>query len=326
MLSWNFTDVQQQAMSFLRSQLIIVEPEVYSIQYADIQYPGLVPVVNDGFEWAKAVMYMSMNSVGRAQWLHGAARDFPVADVTREQFQVAIEMAAIGYRYNLEEISVGARTPGFNIGPERAEAARRAYLEFVDDTVLRGQTDKGWEGLMNQSSGVAVIDAADVGDENGGTNSSYWMHKTSQQIMDDFNGALVDVYADSLQIEMADTVLMPLSEMIRLSQMQMPNLNMTALSWLQANNIYTNQTGRQLTIRSVRGLEAADAAGGGRAVFYRRDPSVIRFHLPMPHRFLPVFMEDPMTFLIPGIFRMGPIEIRRPGAIRYLDGISPVPA
>jgi hypothetical protein len=29
-----------------------------------------------------------------------------------------------------------------------------------------------------------------------------------------------------------------------------------------------------------------------------------------------------MVFDIPGIFRLGPVEIRRPGAVRYVDGIT----
>lgn len=41
----------------------------------------------------------------------------------------------------------------------------------------------------------------------------------------------------------------------------------------------------------------------------------------MPHRFLPVWQTGPMWFDVPGIFRFGGLEIRRPGAARYVDGI-----
>jgi len=55
-------------------------------------------------------------------------------------------------------------------------------------------------------------------------------------------------------------------------------------------------------------------------VAYRRDPAVLEFHMPMPHRFMPVWQNGPINFLIPGIFRIGGIEIKRPAAIRYADG------
>jgi hypothetical protein len=57
-------------------------------------------------------------------------------------------------------------------------------------------------------------------------------------------------------------------------------------------------------------------------VAYKKDPKVLKLHLPMPHRFLPIWQNGPFNFVIPGIFRTGGIEIRRPGAVRYLDQIS----
>jgi hypothetical protein len=41
------------------------------------------------------------------------------------------------------------------------------------------------------------------------------------------------------------------------------------------------------------------------------------------HRFLPIWQTGPMVYDIPGIFRLGGVEIRRPAAVRYLDGITP---
>ena len=326
MFELNFNDTQVQALSFLRHQLAIIEPAVYRIQYPDIQYDRLVPVATDGWEWAKAVTFTSLDTVGRAQWIHEMANDFPVADVVREQFEVGIDMNGIGYRYSLPEIAYGMRIPGFNLGQERAEAARRAWEEFADDVAFRGNTDKGWKGLINQTSGVDTIDAASVGDQNGGTDSPYWVHKNTEQIMEDFNSGLTNIYAESLQVEMADTVILPLAELLRLSKMQMTGISMTVLEWLKKYNVYTFRTGQPLDIVSVRGLETADDAGGGRAVFYRRNPDVLKMHIPMPHRFLPVFQEKVLQFLVPGIGRLGPLEIRRPMAVRYLDGISAPPA
>jgi hypothetical protein len=49
---WNFSDANQQALAFVRSQLSIQEPGFYQIQYPDLQYPSLVPVVSLGWEWA----------------------------------------------------------------------------------------------------------------------------------------------------------------------------------------------------------------------------------------------------------------------------------
>jgi hypothetical protein len=56
-------------------------------------------------------------------------------------------------------------------------------------------------------------------------------------------------------------------------------------------------------------------------VAYRRDPSVVKMYMPMPFRFLPVWQTGPIIFEVPGIFRLGGVDVRRPKAMRYVDGI-----
>lgn len=76
-----------------------------------------------------------------------------------------------------------------------------------------------------------------------------------------------------------------------------------------------------MTIRGVPQLDEA-TAGARRMVVYRRDSEVLKFHLPMPLRFLPVWQTGPILFEVPGIFRTGGLEIRLPGAVRYITGIA----
>jgi hypothetical protein len=57
-------------------------------------------------------------------------------------------------------------------------------------------------------------------------------------------------------------------------------------------------------------------------IAYRRDPQVLKMHIPMTHRFLNVWQTGPLVFDVPGIFRLAGLEIRRPGAVRYVDGIE----
>jgi len=225
-------------------------------------------------------------------------------------------MAAIGYRYTLEELGQAMMVPGLNLTVDRASAARRAYEEFVDRIALVGSAAKNWDGLINNDL-ITPTTAAPTG--TGGNTS--WSFKTGDQIMTDINDALTGVYVDSLTVEMADTILLPVQEVARLSSTRLGDTNMTIMQFLETANVYTQQTGQRLTIRAVRGLEDAGAGDTGRMVAYRRDPNVVKMHLPMPHRFLPVWQTGPMVFDVPGIFRLGRLDIRRPGAFRYIDGI-----
>lgn len=94
----------------------------------------------------------------------------------------------------------------------------------------------------------------------------------------------------------------------------------TVLEHIQRANIYTIRTGRPLTIRAVFGLETAGAGATRRMVAYRRDPGVVKMHIPMPLRWLQA-EQRLLKFEVPGIFRVGGVEVRRKDAMRYVDGI-----
>lgn len=307
----------QAAVGFLVQQLTTYEAEVYRTKYPDYDYASLIPVSTGAPEWSKSVGFFSIDTVGKAEWQAGGADDIPLADVGFAKGEHSIFMAAIGYGWNLEEINT-ARMAGVALGPEKAVAARRAYAQFMYNVAFSGDTEKGLTGLFN-ASGMTGGNVT-----NDGTGSSrLWSDKTPAQILRDINDLLAGIYVDSLEIEMADTLLLPFGAWQYIAQTPMSATNSeTILSFLLKNNIYTLTTGRQLTIRTVRGLENAGATSTGRMIAYRRDPSVLKLHLPMPHRFLDVFQIAPLRWVVPGIFRTGGVELRLPGAIRYGDGIT----
>lgn len=310
----------QQALGFLLQQTTHIEAEVYKIRYPDIQYQSLIPVDTSANEWAKSITYFSMDRVGEADWFNHMATDMRLADVNRAKHETGVLMGGIGYRYTLEELGHAQMIPGTNLTSERAEAARRAYEEFVDKRAFLGDTPKGWEGLINSSIVTRVDAVAD-----GTSSSRLWSAKTSTQMIRDVNDALTGIYTGSKTVEMGDTVLLPITGFSTLATTRIENTEGNALDWLMKYNVYTLQTGQKLTIRGVLGLEDAGSGGVGRMVIYKKDPRVLKMHIPMTHRFLPVWQTGPMVFDIPGIFRLGPVEIRLPGAVRYVDGITAAP-
>jgi hypothetical protein len=187
----------------------------------------------------------------------------------------------------------------------------------MDKLAYTGDTNKGFTGLINNAS-VTILQAAATGTGS----SKLWSTKTADQMITDVQAALSGVYEGSNTVEMADTVLLPIDAIQQLSIARIPNTPAPALEYLSKNNLYSHTTGAPLTIRGVLGLGTAGAGNVGRMVAYRKDPRVLKLHVPMPHRFLPVWQTGPMTFDVPGIFRTGSVEIRRPSAVRYVDGIT----
>lgn len=316
-MNMHMNDAQQVAMSFLIRQATLIEPTVYAIRYQDIQYSQLIPVDTSAPEWIQSVTYFSMDGVGQAQWFHGEAQDVPKVGLTREKFETGVSMAAIGYGYNLEELGT-AQLLGMNLSTDKAQLARRIAEEKIDQVAFVGDAGKGFSGLVNASTPTATTAPAD-----GTGSATTFASKTPDQVLRDINGQLTGMFTGTLGGEIADTLLMPYSVMLDLSTRRIDAVNQTTiLEWIERNNIYTRTTGQALTIRGMFGyLDTAGAGSTKRLVAYRRSPDVLKMHVPMPFRFLPAWQTGPMRFDVPGIFRLGGVDIRRPKAVRYLDGI-----
>jgi len=310
-------DAQQLAYNFVVNQTTAIESQVIRIQYPEVQYPDLVPVdTATGNEWVKSITYYSADMVGRADWFHHTALDVPLAELSREKFERGMEMAAIGYRYTLEEVANAMNTPGLNLTADKAAACRRAYEEFVDNLALRGSVPKNMQGLINSSLVTATTAPAD-----GAAGATTFASKTNQQVIRDINSAMTGIATGTNWLYYADTILLPPAVLVGLAGRIIEYSSMTLLDWIKQYNVLTVQTGRPITLAGVRGLETAGLGGISRMVAYRRDPEVLKMHIPMSHRFLPVWQRGPLVFDIPGIFRLGGVDIRLPAAIRYLDGI-----
>lgn len=311
----NFMDAQA-ALAFVVQQASYIEREVYQIRYREIQYPGLVPVDTSASPWTPSVTYFSVDSVGAAAWFSGRAQDVPHAEVLRDKAQTTVSMAAIGYRYDLEEIGQ-AQLLGQNLGTDKANAARRAAEEMIERVAFFGDTSKGFTGLVNNPNVTSGSAAA-----TGTGSATTWDTKTPDNILADVNGALTGIFTGTSGVEMADTLLLPYTQLLAISTRRIDATNQTTiLEWIERNNVYTRTTGQALTIRGVWGLETAGSGSTPRMVAYRRDPTVLKMHMPLPFRFLPAWQVGPILFEVPGIFRLGGVDVRRPKAMRYVDGL-----
>lgn len=299
------------AMGFVMSQTTHIEAGVNEIEYGDIQYAQLIPVDTSAHPFTQTVTYYSSDKFGAAKWINGNSDDIPIAGNELSRYQTSVYTAGIGYSFGWEEVGMAMKM-GYNLQGNDAAAARRAYEEMVDDVALFGSTEKGFQGLINHS---AITPASALNGDWGASGT------TVDMVIADINAALFVSYNDTKQARIADTLLLPANKLNYLATTRLGDTSMTLLQFIRQNNTYTAITGNPLTIRSVRGLETAGAGGTARMVAYRRDPDVLKLHIPMPHRFLPVFQEGPLRWVVPGVFRLGGLDIRRPLEVTYRDGI-----
>lgn len=295
-------DVNDAAnIGFVVAQQAHIEAQVLQRKYPAITYMNDVPVDTSANPFAKTITFFSADRIGTAKVVNGHGDDIPLANVDLNKFDAPVHMAAIGYSFSLEEVGQ-AQMLGMNLDSMGADAARFAYEKFVDAAVYNGTGLPNTTGLYNSA---AVTPSAATG---------LFSALTGDQILTNLNTLIGGAYSSTLGVELVNTVRLPLAVFADLTCRRLVDTNLTVMQFVQQANVYTAQTGQPLDIKGDFRLTT-------RAVAYMKDPEVLKLHLPMPLRFLPVQPRN-LEYYVPGMFRMAPLDIRRPGAVRYMDGVA----
>lgn len=290
----------QAALGFVVSQASSIEREVMSIPYPEIRYAEMVPVDTSANPFAASVTFFTQDAVGRAKLMNGKGDDVPLANIMRTRFEQGILDAGIGYEFSLTEIGQ-AQMMGMSLPNEGASAARLAYEQLVDEVTLNGAD--GIEGLYN-TTGITSTAAA-----------ATFLVGTPAQVLGAINTALTAIMVDTQGADLANTVVLPIAAYAALATRQLDaTSDVTIMDFIMRSNIYTARTGQPLLI-------VADHRLTTKMVVYKRDPSVLKLHMPMPLRFLPPQYVN-LSVRVPGMFRFAPLSIRRPKAVRYVTAVA----
>lgn len=311
----------QAAFAFVTAQGRNIETEIYKRRYPSFDYAAHVPVVTEGQPWAIGTQFRVSDTTGRARFISGKARDIPFSKTVREQHAHDYAMIGAGWEWSLEETEQG-QLYNINVVQDDAMAAADNTERLLYDIAISGSDEVNWDGLVN-SSLVQRTDAATV------SGSTIWgTNKDVDDMAADVNAALEAVRVNSNEVEQADTVRLPPGAFryAATTRVGAGDGTLSVLEYIRKNNIYTAETGQPLDIAVLRDLAEAGVGGRGRIVAYRKDRQVLRFHLPMPRRVLPVHRVSLMAYQQGVIARTGGLEIRLPGAMAYVDGITAEPS
>ena len=322
-----------QSLNFLRQQTRVMSQRAFNVEHDIVDYASLVPVNTDYPEWASGADFQVGDLAGAAKWQSGWAGDVPKADVSLINVGVDFAMYAVGYGYNIEEIGK-AMHAGFPLTARKAIAARQAADIFCAETALYGGGHPGWTGLINKAGVTPVVSpATGTGSARNWVDANGVGLKTPEQIITELNSVLQGPASTAgvLISLLGDTVLLPAAAMNHITNTPygVTSPNMTIYQYFLANNVYTQRTGRPVTVRELPALATAAigaVAGQGRIVGYRNSADALEFPMPKVFDFLDVHQSGPLSWNVPGIGRVGQLTLIRDGALRYLDAVTPVPA
>lgn len=311
---------EQAAYGLVVAQGREIEAEIYKRRYPSFDYASHVPVVTQGNAWSIGTQFRLKDHTGQAKIISGKAADMPFGKSTHSLGTHDFFMIGAGWEWSDEEIQQAALY-GINTAQDDAMDAADDVERLLYNVAITGSDEAGVDGLAN-SSLVQRTDAATAG------GSTFWADKDVDEMTADVNAGLEAIRSNSNEVEWGDTVRLPPAAFRTAATRRIGAGDgmMTVLEYIRKNNIYTAETGQPLDIAPLRDLATASQDGGGRLIAYRRDPQVLRFHLPMPRRVLPVYRAGLMHYQQGVIARTGGTEVRLPGAMAYVDEIADVPA
>ena len=297
-------------LAFLLSQLTYIESKMYTKLYKAITYNLIIPISSEAGEWAESITYFYMDGRAIAKFVGTKSLDVPIAEIGTEKITVPVELGATGYEYSDEELRQAIYL-GRDLAQSKANIARRAYEELAQTVGMTGDTDHNLPGFINNTN-VTVVNVVNPG------SGTEFVNKTPDQIIFDINDLFGDIFADTLQVEAADTLLMPTAQWNYITATpRATNSDTSILKWLVANSPFLKSADDIIPTPEMNG---AGAGGVDRMMAYTKDIDKVVMHIPMPLRFTEPQRKG-LGFQIPGQFKLGGVEFRYPGSARYADGI-----
>lgn len=301
-----------EPIGFLTGQLSYLETEVMAAEYEERKYQKFLGpcITSEAGEWAETVLYRIKDRTGKGRRISPKSKVMPMADVALAQNAIPVAHGGIGYAYFLQELRASAHT-GMPLPAGRMEAAVEGYLDHLDDVALYGEAESNFKGFLN-NSGV---------DSNARNSGAVWDAATAATILNDINVLLGNVYTKSKTTAPPSHLILAPTRYALLVKPRSDNSDYTVLKYVKENNIFTQETGQQLTI--MPGPSRMETLGTGQSkmmMAYTPKKGNIKFHIPMPQRFLAPQAEG-LEMVVYSEYRYGGLDFSKVYTAEYAYGL-----
>ena len=295
-------------LAFYISELTSIDPKLYEVKYSHITYESLIPIQMYP-EYADTFTYFSYDGTVVGEFIGANSQQIPYADISRHMSTESMFYGGIGYRYSLDELRK-SQVVGMPLDVNQQKLAIRGFQEHMQRVAYFGDADRGLNGLLNNAAVTTLTSQSDF------TNDAFQARVFAQNL-------LRSVWINSAEVHVPNVLL--LSPTVFSLMSDTPSVVVAGgaayqseLAFLQTNNIFTQLTGRPLTIQPLIQLEDASAAAGQRMVAYELSDENLTMGMAISQRFLPPQPTD--NFLVvPGEYKFGGCAIRYLGCIAYGD-------
>ena len=275
---------------------------MHDVEYPELRSRMFLPVNGEAGPGAESITYYQFDKFGMAKLISDYASDIPKADVKGDKFTSPIESIAIAFGYSLQEVRASLRA-NRSLPTMKADAARRAHEQKVDDVAAFGDTITGLTGFLNN---------ANVPQQSATTGN--WATATADQILQAMHQPANKQIDDTNAVEMPDTLLLPPEQYSLIASLRVGDTSETVLSHFLRTSPFIRNVDHWYKLKGI------GAGSTDRMVTYRRDASKLELHIPQEFETLPV-EERGLMFEVTTHSRIGGVTIYKPLSVLYSDGI-----
>ena len=219
-------DSAEDASIFFARELDYVKSKSYDKQYPEFNALRLFPVSHEVPEGAETVTYYSYEKTGFAKIISNYATDLPRADVKGKPFTANVKSIGDSYGYSMQDMRA-SRMAGKSLDTRRGEAAKYQIDRKINEIAWKGDADAGLQGVLSTGNNVPVYTLATV------SNKTTWADKTVDEILADITGMVKFMSTTTMDVEKANTIVLPPSISIELNGRRIEGTSDTAFQFIK---------------------------------------------------------------------------------------------
>lgn len=298
---------------FFARQLESVKAKTYDKKYTQLKIRSLLPVSFEAGPGAETIKYEQMDQVGVAKIVANYGTDFPRADVRGKEFRSPIKSLGSSYGYSLQDIRA-AKFAGKPLDQRKADAARRAIMQQENTIAYFGDVPNALPGWF---SNVNIPTVSLPADGAGSLTTFASKITTPDKIVRDLNSVANNPMSISKGVEVADTLLMPITQYtLCASTPRSTTSDTTILKYFLENNPFVKNADWLVELA----FATSPSLGSDSMLAYRRDPDAVTLEIPSDFEQLPP-QEKGMEFEILCHQRIGGVLIYYPLSMSLAAGL-----
>lgn len=312
------------AMGFDVNVFEQVTAKAYDVLMPDILWnqtlpPGSIDTsINPG---AKLASYRVRDRRGKGAFAAVVGKDTPTVAVTQNKVTIPIEVARVHAQADIDDIrAVAMGFEGMNLLTDLGVVMREASERHIEEVFFYGYANLGFAGYLDYS----LTPATSAGTKAAG--GTTWAVATGDEIVKDVATAMGLVYSNSKTKFLPGRLELPAAQMVQIASQRMGGAagatgeNVTVLAYLQKNNLFTQLTGQDLQIVTLRHLQGAGSGGTNRMILSEWKEE--NYYMPFSIPFNMLAPQDAQfaTNLF-AEYKFGSFHKPYPTSAQFIDGI-----